>query len=157
MKFHFKKTESFPGVSVDEWNSWTWQFKNGLSQGEEFARYFTLREEERGACSERPPFQVRSTPYYTALADRQNVNDPIRKMILPTVMELDSGGQQISDPLGEGRHSPRERLIHRYPDRVLFLVTDQCSLYCRYCLRKHFTGQDQAFVGSQDYEAALTY
>jgi len=66
-------------------------------------------------------------------------------------------GQQMSDALGERKHSPRDRLIHRYPDRVLFLVTDQCSLYCRYCLRKHFTGQDQAFVGSNEYEAALKY
>lgn len=157
MKFHFKKTESFPGVSSLEWNSWTWQFKNGLSRGEEFARYFQLNEKERLAFDGDPAFQVRSTPYYTALADRQNMHDPIRKMILPTLTELESGGQQISDPLGELRHSPRERLIHRYPDRVLFLVTDQCSLYCRYCLRKHFTGQDQAFVGSKDYEAALVY
>ncbi|MGZ3721948.1 MAG: KamA family radical SAM protein [Bdellovibrionales bacterium] len=157
MKFHFAKTESFPGVTSADWNSWTWQFKNGLSQLSDFARHFTLSADELAAFNDKPSFQVRSTPYYTALASRENAADPIRRMILPTVQELSDGGQQVSDPLGEKKHSPRERLIHRYPDRVLFLVTDQCSLYCRYCLRKHFTGQDQAFVGSKDYEAALNY
>ena len=63
----------------------------------------------------------------------------------------------MADPLGEEQHSPLNRLVHRYPDRVLFLVTDQCSLYCRYCLRKHFTGNDTAFIGSDEYEAALNY
>jgi lysine 2,3-aminomutase len=157
MKFHFAKTEPFPGAAPSDWDSWTWQFKNGLSRLEDFAAHFSLSEEETAAFKDRPSFQVRSTPYYAALADRENAQDPIRRMILPTAQELDEGGQQVSDPLGEKKHSPRERLIHRYPDRVLFLVTDQCSLYCRYCLRKHFTGQDQAFVGSKDYEAALKY
>ncbi len=157
MKFHFSKTEPVPGVVASDWNSWTWQFKNGLSRLADFAPHFDLSAEERAAFAQLPDFQVRSTPYYVALADRLNLHDPIRQVILPKLAELSSGGQQVSDPLGEKKHSPRERLIHRYPDRVLFLVTDQCSLYCRYCLRKHFTGQDQAFVGSADYTAALDY
>jgi len=158
MKFRFAKIEPFPGCSAGDWNSWTWQFRNGLSSYEDFARHFQLSEAETiGLKSASQAFQVRSTPYYVALAGRENVMDPIRRMILPTASELNGRGQQVSDPLGERQHSPRERLIHRYPDRVLFLVTDQCSLYCRYCLRKHFTGQDQAFVGSQVYEEALKY
>lgn len=157
MKFDFRKVEAFPGVASEDWRSWAWQFRNGLSSEAEFARHFELSSEEREAFRRNPGFQVRSTPYYAALADRVNVNDPIRRMILPHADELSPAGQQVSDPLGERKHSPRERLIHRYPDRVLFLVTDQCSLYCRYCLRKHFTGHDQAFVGSREYEAALEY
>jgi lysine 2,3-aminomutase len=152
MKFHFAKTEPFPNAT--EWDSWTWQFKNGLTSREDFAQHFELSDSELAAFKDRPAFQVRSTPYYAALGLREPA---IRRMILPSADELSVGGQQVSDPLGERKHSPRERLIHRYPDRVLFLVTDQCSLYCRYCLRKHFTGQDQAFVGSKDYEAALAY
>jgi len=154
MKFHFAKTEPFPGVANADWNSWAWQFKHGLVSLEDFARHFDLRPDERLAFQDKPSFQIRSTPYYAALAAR---SEAVRRMIVPTAQELADGGQQVSDPLGERKHSPRERLIHRYPDRVLFLVTDQCSLYCRYCLRKHFTGQDQAFVGSKDYEAALSY
>lgn len=157
MKFDFRKIEPFPGVSLEQWRDWRWQFKSGLSSLENFRSYFQLSSDEEAAFSKNINFQVRSTPYYVALADRVQTGDPIRRMILPRLAELAKDGQQISDPLGEKKHSPRERLIHRYPDRVLFLVTDQCSLYCRYCLRKHFTGQDQAFIGSADYERALEY
>lgn len=157
MALLFRKTEPFPGVSLDDWNSWTWQFRNGLSRREDFARHFELSESEEAAFASPPEFQIRSTPYYAALADRKNPHDPIRQMLIPRSEELGGEGQQLWDPLGERKHSPRERLVHRYPDRVLFLVTDQCSLYCRYCLRKHFTGHDQAFIGSAEYETALTY
>lgn len=157
MKFHFPKTEAFPGVAYEDWLSWTWQFRNGLNKLADFERHFSLSEDERKAFLGEPSFQIRSTPYYAALASRENAADPVRRMIVPHAHELEPGGQQVSDPLGERKHSPRERLIHRYPDRVLFLVTDQCSLYCRYCLRKHFTGNDQAFIGSKDYESALAY
>ena len=157
MKFHFARTEPFPGVTAEDWNSWTWQFKNGLSRADQFAQHFELSATEQEAFRRAPSFQVRSTPYYVALADRKDQADPVRRMLLPRLQEFEEGGQQISDPLGERKHSPRERLIHRYPDRILFLVTDQCSLYCRYCLRKHFTGQDQAFIGSKDYLEALEY
>lgn len=157
MRFSFRAVEPFPGVALADWNSWTWQFRHGLTSLEQFSTHFELSADEREALSRPASFQIRSTPYYTALADRHEVSDPVRRMILPSLREFAGGGQQMSDPLGEKKHSPRERLIHRYPDRVLFLVTDQCSLYCRYCLRKHFTGEDKAFVGSKDYEAALDY
>lgn len=157
MKFEFHPVEPPPAVSREQWLSWTWQFRNGLSRLEDFVAYFELSPEEREALSRPANFQIRSTPYYAALADRAQVEDPVRRMILPSLAEFSNGGQQMPDPLGERKHSPRERLIHRYPDRVLFLVTDQCSLYCRYCLRKHFTGEDKAFIGSSDYEKALDY
>ncbi len=157
MRFTFRQIESFPGVTQADWQSWAWQFRNGLSTHEQFGRYFRLTESESEAFKRNPGFQIRSTPYYAMLASRDDVKDPVRRMIVPTALELRRDGQQVSDPLGERKHSPTERIVHRYPDRVLFLVTDQCSLYCRYCLRKHFTGQDQAFVGSKDYEKALAY
>lgn len=157
MKFDFRKIEPPPGIAFSDWSAWSWQFRSGLKSVEDFARYFDLSAGEREAFARNPGFQIRSTPYYAMLADRSNLNDPVRRMIVPHADELRADGQQVSDPLGERKHSPRERLVHRYPDRVLFLVTDQCSLYCRYCLRKHFTGHEQAFVGSKDYEAALDY
>ncbi len=158
MKFDFRKIEAPPGIAASDWRSWAWQFRSGLTTAVDFQRYFQLSPSEERALSAGVGFQVRSTPYYACVADRQALQDPVRRMILPTSEELQTTrGQQVSDPLGERKHSPRERLIHRYPDRVLFLVTDQCSLYCRYCLRKHFTGQEQAFVGSKDYESALAY
>lgn len=157
MKFEFRKTEPWPGISAQDWSSWAWQFRNGLTTKQDFARRFELSASEEAAFAQALNFQVRSTPYYAALADAAREEDPIRRMILPRMEETQGHGQQVPDPLGERQHSPRARLIHRYPDRVLFLVTDQCSLYCRYCLRKHFTAQDQAFIGSADYEKALEY
>lgn len=158
MRFEFLKTEPFPGVNISDWSDWRWQFKSSLSSLADFERHFDLSEAEIEGLGKPSQFPVRSTPYYAALASRVNPRDPIRQMVLPRGEELNTGrGQQMADPLGERAHSPMERVIHRYPDRILFLITDQCSLYCRYCLRKHFTGQDQAFVGSQDYQKALEY
>lgn len=158
MKFDFRKTEPFPGVTPDQWLDWRWQFKSTLSSRADFAPHFDLSPSERAALEQPSRFPIRSTPYYAALASRTNPLDPVRQMVLPRGEELQTGrGQQMADPLGERQHSPLERVIHRYPDRVLFLITDQCSLYCRYCLRKHFTGQDQAFIGSDDYNRALKY
>lgn len=157
MKFQFRKIEAPLGIVAADWQSWAWQSRSSLSTLADFARVFQLSASEERTLKEGVGFQTRCTPYYAAVADPIRTDDPIRRMILPTAEELNVGGQQVPDPLGERKHSPRERLIHRYPDRVLFLVTDQCSLYCRYCLRKHFTGQEQAFVGSKDYEKALEY
>lgn len=102
-------------------------------------------------------FRIQTTPYYAALSDPSNPADPVRQMLMPHKKELQNMGQQMKDPLGEERHSINERLIHRYPDRVLFLVTDMCSVYCRYCTRKRFTGKLSAFVRTTPYEESLEY
>ena len=157
MKLHFSRVEPIPGALPAQWADWRWQFKSALTSKADFERLFELSEAEKLALEKGSNFQVRATPYYASVADRRRAEDPVRRMIVPSLRENEREGQQLFDPLGERRHSPRERLVHRYPDRVLFLITDQCSLYCRYCLRKHFTGHDQAFVGSNDYENALKY
>jgi lysine 2,3-aminomutase len=157
MKIEFPNIEPWP-TAGHQWSEWRWQLKNSLKTAADFAKVFDLTPNElKGFEAEGTLFQVRSTPYYASLAKRGDEHDPIRKMILPQASELSADGQQVKDPLGENKHSPVERIIHRYPDRVLFLVTDFCSVYCRYCLRKHFTGQDQAYIGSSAYEKALLY
>jgi lysine 2,3-aminomutase len=156
MKFHFREIEPWPNAGSD-WTNWRWQMKNSLKEQADFSALFNLSEDEVRGFSARSQFQVRSTPYYASLASRTNGADPIRKMILPHALELSVDGQQVSDPLGENAHSPVQRIVHRYPDRVLFLVTDFCSVYCRYCLRKHFTGQEQSFIGQSDYLKAIEY
>ncbi len=157
MKFSFPPTEPFPGVSSTDWHDWRWQFRSGLRSREDLSKHLQLSEDEAAAFDKSPQFPVAATPYYIALVNRENPEDPIRRMVIPRLKELNRGGQHMPDPLGEEKHSPVKRLVHRYPDRVLFLLTDQCSLYCRYCLRKHFTGMDQAFIGSSDYDLALDY
>ena len=132
--------------------------QKSLSHLSHFETYFQLTQEERKglmACSS--SFQVRATPYYAHLADSKNPLDPIRKILMPVAQELVPGIQEQLDPLGEKKNSPVARIIHRYPDRILFLVTDTCGVYCRYCTRKHFTGQNQAFVKNKEYKQAIKY
>lgn len=140
------------------WQDWKWQWKNSLKTEVDFAHYFDLTNSEKQAFQQTAHlFKFQTTPYYASLADSQNIDDPIRKMIVPTLDEASHGLQAQYDPLGEVAHSPVSRIIHRYPDRVLFLVTDMCGVYCRYCTRKHFTGKDQAFPKAEEYANAINY
>ncbi len=117
----------------------------------------TAIEQAGFASGEIPLFEVRTTPYYAALASKGEQDDPIRKILMPRKEELHRGTQAMLDPLGERKNNPSPRIVHRYPDRALFLITDFCSVYCRYCTRKHFTGGEQAFAKPDEYEAALSY
>lgn len=162
MGYRFQKIEPPPGVKAEEWSDWRWQVRHSLSTAEDFRSYFDLTEQElRGFSGLNTQFRVRTTPYYAMLARQTAVEnrgeDPIRKILMPVAAELSEGHQQMLDPLGEKKNNPAPRIIHRYTDRVLFLVTDLCSVYCRYCTRKHFTGQDQVFIKNREYEEALAY
>ena len=158
MTFQFPQIEPPPEVSGDNWNNWKWQMRQSLSDLSHFETYFKLTEgEKKGFVGCDNLFQVRVTPYYALLADRENPLDPIRRIFMPVEQELKPGVQEQLDPLGERKNSPTKRIIHRYPDRVLFLVTDVCGIYCRYCTRKHFTGQNQALVKNEEYREAIEY
>jgi len=157
MKFSFLKSAKSEAVSAESWNSWTWQLQQSLKKKQDFERLFTLSSAEQTAFNEGSEiFNIRTTPYYASLAGADEM-DPIRRILMPSALELTPGLQSMLDPLGEKKNNPVSRIIHRYSDRVLFLVTDICSVYCRYCTRKHFTGQDQAFIKASEYELALDY
>lgn len=158
MAMEFKKVEPPPWVEAESWHDWKWQFRQSLRTQQDFEKYFELSPEElRGFEGAGRTFQVRVTPYYARLADPKDPMDPIRRILMPHAKELVDGHQQMLDPLGERRNNPVPRIIHRYPDRVLFLITDFCSVYCRYCTRKHFTGHDQAFIKKDELHRALEY
>lgn len=158
MRLQFRKLEPPPWVAAADWSDWKWQFRHALKTEEDFARQFQLSESERqGFAGAGSLFQVRVTPYYAQLASGPTDQDPIRLMLMPTAKEMVSLHQQMADPLGERRHSPVSRVVHRYPDRCLLLVTDFCSMYCRYCTRKHFTGNDQAFLSARELDAAVEH
>lgn len=143
------------------WSDWTWQVRKSLKSLRDFELHFHLTEEERAGFGA-AEFQIRTTPYYAALALERGDRpmDPIRRMLMPTGAELATNQYQSElDPLGERQtqNHPTARIVHRYPDRALFLVTDFCSMYCRYCTRKHFTGGEESFANAQDYQSALSY
>lgn len=157
MKFDFKPTTTPDSVSISDWKNWTWQLRNSLKTYKDFIGHFDLSLEEREAFNHgEEVFNIRTTPYYAQLAGKSS-SDPIRRILMPNILELAAPAQAMLDPLGERKNNPAPRIIHRYPDRVLFLITDICSVYCRFCTRKHFTGQEEAFVRPDEYEKALNY
>ncbi len=144
-------------ASEEDWNSWQWQLRESLKTQEDFSQVFTLTEEEKsGFQAAKELFNIRATPYYASLCNFSS-QASLRKILMPSNLELHAGAQAQLDPLGERKNNPAPRLVHRYPDRALFLVTDICSVYCRYCTRKHFTGHAQAFIKESEYEQALSY
>ncbi len=159
MKFEKNNPKGpFESVSLSDWQSWQWQMKNSLRSEDGFARYLALTAEEiEGFQKSKGLFKVRTTPFSISLIDPFNSEDPLRKIQVPLGVESSVRFQDMLDPLGEVKNSVTPRLIHRYQDRVLFLVTDICSVYCRYCTRKRFTGQDQAFLSAEEYENSLRY
>ena len=145
----------FPNISQEEWKNWKWQLRNAIKTKEDYEKYFSLSVEEKSGF-EKTNFAVQSTPYYASLV-RSSAGQDLRKVILPLALENQAGVQSLKDPLGEEQHSPQRHIIHRYPDRVIFLITDICPIYCRYCTRKRFTAQKGRLISKEEYQKALTY
>jgi lysine 2,3-aminomutase len=161
MKFRFPQAPKPDSISIENWGSWAWQLRSSLKNETDFKKYFQLTAQEetafrQGALAGKEIFNIRTTPYYASLCTTDPM-DPLRRILMPHESEFGEGSQALLDPLGERKNKSAPRLIHRYPDRVLFLVTDICSVYCRYCTRKHFTGQDQAMIRPNEMSEALNY
>ena len=137
-----RRYELFPNVTDEQWNDWRWQVKNRIETLEQLKKYIPLtREEEEGAEKCLKTLRMAITPYYISLIDPSNPDDPIRLQAIPTGLEAKRSPADLEDPLHEDTDSPVPGLTHRYPDRVLLLITDQCSMYCRHCTRRRFAGQ----------------
>ena len=139
-----RRKELFPNVSDAEWFDWKWQVKNRIETLEDLKKYISLTaEEEAGVANALKTLRMAITPYYLSLIDVNNPNDPVRRQAIPTASELHQSKADLLDPLHEDEDSPAPGLTHRYPDRVLFLITDMCSMYCRHCTRRRFAGQPE--------------
>jgi lysine 2,3-aminomutase len=124
-------------VSLKEWNDWKWQFRNRITTVSELAKYIPLSSKEQAEINlviGRYPFSV--TPYYLSLINPADKNDPIRKQAVPCFEEITMADMGEEDPLEEGSHSVVPGLVHKYPDRVLMVLTDICPMFCRHCTRK---------------------
>ena len=133
----------YPGVTKREWDDWRWQLRNRLRTTADLKRVMTLAGYESTAgprSRDRLPLSI--TPYYSTLIDRDNHLDPIRRCVVPTILENEISPGEAEDPLGEDDDSPVPGLVHRYPDRVLFMATNKCSVYCRYCTRSRSVGKE---------------
>lgn len=153
------KNGLFNDVSDENWNNWHWQIANRITSVEELERCGIALSniERRGIETTLGRLRMAVTPYYLSLIDLSNPYDPIRKQAIPTVHELEFAPYEKADPLAEDEYSPCPGLTHRYPDRVLLLVTDQCAMYCRHCTRRRFAGQCDNVVPKEHLKTAIEY
>ena len=134
------KKNDFSWVAPELWNDWQWQFRNRILTADELSKYLDLTEKEREGIDKcLSSYRMAITPYYLSLIDPDDPYDPIRRQAVPSAEELYIAPEDQRDPLHEEADSPCTGLTHRYPDRVLFLVTNQCSAYCRHCTRRRFS------------------
>lgn len=156
-------TESFrelfyPDVVDDEWNNWKWQLKNKIQSINQLSKFLNLTPEEiKGLSLNNKNLPVSITPYYLSLIDPENKADAIRKCTIPVSQEAFANEGEAVDPLCEEKDSPVHGIVHRYPDRVLFLVTTTCSVYCRYCTRSRIVGEDVQINDTAAWEKCIDY
>jgi lysine 2,3-aminomutase len=144
-------------VPAAQWNDWRWQLGHMLTTVDELARAVTLSADERaGLAASAALFRVGLTPYYASLMDPDHASCPIRLQAIPRALEADIREEELRDPLGEDTHNPAPSIIHKYPDRVLFLVVDRCGIYCRHCNRRRLVGGDEPPTTSE-LDAGLEY
>jgi len=140
-----------------QWHDWRWQLAHMLTSGDELARAVTLAPDERaGLAASAELFRTGITPYYASLMDPVHASCPIRMQAIPRAVEADVRAEELRDPLGEDTHNPAPSIVHKYPDRVLFLVVDRCGIYCRHCNRRRLVGGDEPPT-TADLEAGLDY
>ena len=153
-----RRYELFPNVTDEQWNDWKWQVKNRIETLEDLKKYVTLTpEEEEGVKKTLQTLRMAITPYYISLIDPNNPDCPVRKQAVPTGKETYQSPADLLDPLHEDEDSPGPGLTHRYPDRVLLLITDMCSMYCRHCTRRRFAGQKDGESAIDRIDKAIEY
>ena len=152
-----RRAPQWADVPDAQWDDWRWQLSNRVNSLEEIGAILELTDDERAGLSAEGKFRVDITPYFISLIDPKDPADPIRRQVIPVGSEAASFTGMMEDSLGEDLHSPVPGLVHRYPDRVLMLVTTQCASYCRYCTRSRIVGDPTQNFNSKDHEAQLDY
>jgi lysine 2,3-aminomutase len=148
----------FPHVSDEQWNSWRWQIKNSYTSFDQLYEIVDFKrkvDDEDMKVHEKLPLRI--TPYYASLLEGADPESPIVKGVVPSYHELIHSPGEASDPLHEENCSPVPNIVHRYPDRVLFLATGFCSTYCRYCTRSHMVAKDKMHYGKAAWQPGIDY
>lgn len=154
----FKDIELWKDVTEEQWNDWQWQVRNRITDVETLKKVINVTDEEAKDIEKvLSKFRMGITPYYASLMDPDDPNDPVRKQAVPTIMETHKSAADLLDPLAEDEDSPVPGLTHRYPDRVLLLITDQCSMYCRHCTRRRFAGQKDSGAPKDRIDKCIEY
>jgi lysine 2,3-aminomutase len=158
-EFHSAGRGFWRDVSEKDWNDWKWQLKHRITSAEQLQKFLpTLTPEEfAGAKLANTKLALAITPYFFNLIDPADENCPIRLQVIPKVAESHTAPWEMSDPVGEDSHSPVPGLVHRYPDRVLFLVTDRCAAYCRYCTRSRLVSNATGYDFHPEFDKQIAY
>ena len=146
-------------ISNSDWDDWKWQLKNRITTLERLERFLpTLTPEERaGTVLSDSKLAMAIPPYFFNLIDPADENCPIRRQVIPRIEETNTAPWEMTDPCGEDSHSPVPGLVHRYPDRVLFLVTDRCAAYCRYCTRSRLVSNASGYDFHPEFDKQIEY
>ena len=148
----------FEGATPIDWEDWRWQLRNRIKKKELLSRMMKLTPaEEAGIDGAGTKLTMSIPPYFASLIDPDNPKCPIRLQSVPLEQELVTSPEEMTDPCGEDKNSPVHGLVHRYPDRVLFLVNEMCAMYCRYCTRSRMVGDGNRTLSRSTYEAAFEY
>ncbi|HVO64988.1 MAG TPA: KamA family radical SAM protein [Syntrophales bacterium] len=149
----------YPETTSLEWSNWHWQYSNRIRDVHTLSQFIWLSEDERKAMDNQAgSLPVAITPFYASLLNEFDPHQPVRRMVVPVTAECRRTEGEADDPLGEEHDSPVPGIVHRYPDRVLFLVTDTCSTYCRYCTRSRMVGSHRKSLSNTDaWEGAIAY
>ncbi len=144
-------------VPDEKWMDWRWQMSHRLNSVDELEKVINLTKSERKALAVPGLFRVDITPYFASLIDADDPGCPVRRQVIPTDREMVSFESMMEDSLAEDKHSPVPGLVHRYPDRVLMLVTTQCASYCRYCTRSRIVGDPTQTFSRPEFDAQIDY
>lgn len=148
----------FPDVPIREWNDWRWQLRNSFKDRPQLERVLQLSANERAALEAGRQLPTQVTPYYASLLSETNPDDPLRRTMVMTTEELQRSAGEADDPLDEDGDLRAPGIVHRYPDRVLFLVTPVCPVYCRYCTRSRMVGDPAGHpLGVEQWRAGIAY
>lgn len=159
LNVEYKHIPLFKDVTDNDWNDWKWQFRNRIRDIETLEKVANITKEEKDNLSKcLKKFKMAITPYYAALMDKDNRKDPVRMLSVPSLNEIFDASSDLEDPLYEDVDSPVPGLTHRYPDRVLLLVTNECSMYCRHCTRRRVVGDvEDSVLNKDNLDKAIEY
>ena len=145
-------------VPASDWGRHRWQLQNRITTLKQLESMMVLTDDEKEGCGHSAnKLSLSITPYFFNLIDRNDVDCPIRKQVIPRKGESIVSPEEMLDPVGEEGSMTVNGLVHRYPDRVLFLVTDQCASYCRYCTRSRLVSNAQDYDFNPQLEQGLDY
>ncbi len=153
-----KNLNLWANTKEEDWENWQWQIENRVTDLDQLSQFIQLTpEEEEGVRVSHGRLSMAITPYFASLIDPVRPNCPIRRQAIPLIDETYISPYDMLDPCGEDKTSPVPGLVHRYPDRVLLLVTEQCAMYCRHCTRRRMVGEKESYIIPENLSRAYEY